>query len=93
MIIEQRIILALKEKPRNATEAAKVAFTIRDWARHLLKRLHAAKRVHIVGWTHSSRGPYAPVYAWGPGEDAPKPQRQSSADRCLQYRHRLKKAA
>lgn len=39
-----------------------------------LRDLHAAGQVHIAGWVPAERGgPAAPVYAAGPGLDAPQP--------------------
>lgn len=48
--------------------------SVRDYARSL----HAVGRIHISGWIYT-QGPQAPIYAAGPGADAPKlPKRESS---------------
>ena len=45
-------------------------WTVGRWAAFA----HSDKAVHIVGWERGRRGPYAPVYALGEGEDKPKPE-------------------
>lgn len=43
--------------------------------------------LHIVGWQDQPRrGPRLPVYAFGPGEDMPRPDWRSDAERQRKYR-------
>ena len=46
-----------------------------DAARNALTRLHQLRRVHIAAWHRNRRagGRPAPMYAHGPGTDAPRP--------------------
>lgn len=50
-------------------------------------------RVHAVGWTHRhNAGPYLPVFAYGPGEDAPLPAKLSKVEIGRRVRERKKVA-
>jgi transcription initiation factor IIE alpha subunit len=53
-------------------------------ARRYLQRLHAKGKAHIKEWKRTTRatpGPWSPVYLYGPGQDAPKPELETEADR------------
>ena len=50
-------------------------------------------RIHIGGWRRSSRGPMSPVYACGPGAEAPRPPSLTSAQKDSRHRARHKIAA
>lgn len=64
-------------------------------------RLHAATvhryiecnrdKVHVIDWTHRhNAGPFLPVYAYGPGEDLPIPEKQSKVQIGRRVRERKK---
>lgn len=91
MLIEERIENALKTGARSIETAAQMAFTVRDHARRILKNMHTAGKIHVVGWTRQARGPYTPVYTWGPGRDAKKPEQMSDSERSRRYRQSLRR--
>lgn len=54
-----------------------------------LGELYKSGKAHIVGWTRNGdRGPKTRIIAFGPGEDAPPPERLSNAFICLRWRER-----
>jgi hypothetical protein len=53
-----------------------------------LDALIAQKRIHIVGWKHSNKGPMSPVYRNGPGAAAAKPKPLSGAEKSRRHRDR-----
>lgn len=55
-----------------------------------LDALIAQKRIHIDGWRRPAHGPMSPIYAYGPGEAAPKPQSLTGAEKCSRHRDRLR---
>lgn len=58
-------------------------------AAQVIKELHQAGKVHIVGWTRNGdRGPKTEVIAFGPGEDAPRPEALDNAFLCKRWRAR-----
>lgn len=82
MTSDDEVLAALKIAPRTANQLAGALAQSRPWVSRVLSRLHAAGRVHVFSHFRSagSRGPWAAVYAFGPGDDAEAPQRQSSAE-------------
>jgi len=58
-------------------------------ANEAICELHAAGKVHIVGWTRNgARGPMTKVVAFGPGVDMPRPARLANAYVCQRWRAR-----
>lgn len=75
----QDVIDALPDHPAGVSRKAKIAGeTAYKW----LKRLHKEGEVHICRWeyTHKFASFKSPVYAYGAGQDAPKPKLQVKSD-------------
>ena len=53
-----------------------------------LSALIAQGRIHIGGWQRSTGGPMSPLYAYGPGQAAEKPQPMSAAEKSRMHRQR-----
>lgn len=84
-----RAVLATGDKSIDA--ASEGACISRDHARHLLRLMHQAKEVHIVGWVRKTRGPYTPIYRLGEGADIQKPDPLPASIKCAKYQNKLKK--
>ena len=55
-----------------------------------LAALLVQRRIHVAAWRRSAHGPMSAVYAQGPGEDAPKPQSLTGAQKCSRHRERVR---
>jgi hypothetical protein len=53
-----------------------------------LDLLVAQGKLHVTGWRRASRGPMRAVYAFGPGETAPKPAPLTGAEKSRSHRWR-----
>ena len=78
----------LTQKPVTAKELA-AEF---DWDDHLcaslLRRMHVDKEAHIGSWKVPLSGRTVPVYHGGPGDDAPRPENLTNAERARRGRAR-----
>lgn len=84
-----KILSLLGEREMTAAELAKAMLLER--ARVYVIEMHAAGVVHVAKWKQDSTGAYrSPVYAAGPGVDAPRPEPQSEHEKCARYWARLK---
>lgn len=83
-----RLLDAIREfGPLDYREAAKVlgiSPNAMKGARNF-EPLLAQKKIHIVSWRRGRSGPMRPVYAFGPGNDAPRPETS-----CRELSHRRK---
>lgn len=71
---KERILALLETKPMTPKEIASAAhMSIRAFYSY---RERLAGQVHIKTWRTASHQPPSPVYAAGPGQDAPKPPKQ-----------------
>lgn len=62
------------------------------WARLVLWRWHKRDGlIHIAKWRRQKYGPPRPVYRWGTGEDAARPERLTNAEVVRRYKKRLEK--
>jgi hypothetical protein len=52
----------------------------------LLRQMHAAGVIRIVAYRHNIAGLPTPIYALGPGQDLPRPRKQTPAERCAHRR-------
>lgn len=52
--------------------------------------LHARQEIHIQRWERPRSGPWSPVFAAGPGLDAPKPGKMSAEEVQRRYRERMR---
>lgn len=86
----EKILQLLKHTPRSVAQLAELIFVVRGTAGGYITRLRKEKvrRIYIIRWdppiksTGAGRGgDWAPVYAFGSLEDAPKPSRESSSAR------------
>jgi hypothetical protein len=71
-------------------ETGMVSSTVREWVALAMRM----KLVHICGWdrTVKTRNPCIPIYIWGAGRSAPRPKKQTPAERqarCRQKRRTL----
>ena len=62
------LLKALMEQPRSAREIIEVTGLGHDGVHLFLQGMHEQGLAHIVWWDHND-SQYAPVYAFGPGED------------------------
>jgi len=88
----EKVKTLFKKKQPLALEdlAGELGITKRN-VRAYVDILYGHRWVHIVGWKRLEGvtiGPYSPVYIWGSGVDAPKPEPIPA--RVLRQRHRLK---
>lgn len=61
------------------------------WAYATLSRWHKAGLVHVAQWhKRTNGGQPQPTFAWGPGEDAPRPGPLSGKDKARRYMETLK---
>ena len=87
----KRAEAALKAEPRDRHTLSREAHIGIDHTQRILQHLHKIeKAIRICRWDRSSTGPHLPVFAWGKGQDAPKPRPKSVAEKCKAYRDRLK---
>jgi len=63
--------VAIQERPMDRVALAAVVYCHVQTAARVLSDMHKAGQVHVVEWQRR-RGKHLPVYAFGPGEDAPK---------------------
>lgn len=57
--------------------------------REYLKLMHQARAIHIASWRRDApRGPWVPVYCYGEGKDAVKPDRRTLAELAKQHRQK-----
>lgn len=58
----------------------------------VVKKLKRDGLLHIDGWrkTPGRTGPMEALFIWGPGKDAAKPARDTSAEKCQRYRNKTK---
>lgn len=52
--------------------------------------MHQRGEIHVARWERPTSGPWAPVFAAGPGLDAPKPERADKRDVQRRYRERMR---
>lgn len=52
----------------------------------VLRRLLRQQRVHVVGWQPQPKGPRLPLFAFGPGENVPRPAPVSHAKKSKRWR-------
>lgn len=53
-----------------------------------VRRLVGLDMAHIASWRRNRNGPIAPVYAAGPGDEAPKPRAYSASEKSHRYKIR-----
>ncbi|MBB3258204.1 hypothetical protein F4827_003072 [Paraburkholderia bannensis] len=67
--------MALERGPNHALGLAEVTGVSYRRVHDFLRTMHAEDKVHITGWRKTARnGPPPPVYAWGEGDDVPRPR-------------------
>lgn len=83
-------ILEALTRPMTSYELAPQVHLVQRSTHNVLRQLHAESLVHIVGWVHRAPpGPLTPVWAYGPGRDAPCPRPLSGAQKMAKHRARL----
>ncbi|MRR49345.1 MAG: hypothetical protein EG825_00270 [Rhodocyclaceae bacterium] len=85
-----RIVAALEkhgpmDKYGIADKAFVTALYFQNQCRYILKD---AGRIHVHGWIHNISGQPRPVYAAGPGEDAPRPGNLDQLARARKWKER-----
>ena len=86
----ERVTLFLKKGGLRTLKAVSAgAFVSPERARVLIRKLHASKRIHIAAWKRQHIGPFLPLWQWGSGEDAVKPEPMPPSE--WQRRYRAKK--
>lgn len=87
----QRLLEAVRDAgPLDYREAARLAelspHTVKNAG--YLELLVEQDKLHVAGWRRGRNGPMRPVYAFGPGEPAPKPAPLSAAEKARAHRWR-----
>lgn len=90
MITEQRLLEALDKRTGTAREIAERIPCCHEHARAIFRMLHLRGWVHIRTWRRGRQGPASPVFAIGPGKDAPRPASLTAAQKCKRYREQLR---
>ena len=84
-----REVLRFARLPMSGEEIAKRAHVgVRTFGNSYQQQLLASGLIHISGWRRSARGPYTPLFSFGPGEPAPKPQRLTDAEICKRWKEK-----
>jgi predicted transcriptional regulator len=74
--IKQRVLCFLRNnEPMLSMEIAKELNLTKAAASEATKELYLASKIHVVDWRPSNKNGGNKVYAYGKGEDAPKPVR------------------
>ncbi len=83
-----RIREALLMREMTTEEIAAAVHINTSYAREYIKHLRSRFDIHIVGYRAVKRTHlwHHPIYAWGPGTDAPPPKRQTDAQRARERR-------
>lgn len=88
--IYKRIEAAVKARPLTVIQVCAVACTDRRHGSRILKQMHEKGYIRIGAWRTGMKGPIAPVYHWGAGPDAVKPEPLSNVAKCARYRTALR---
>lgn len=88
--IYKRIEAAVKSGPMVVIDVCNKACTDRRHCCRILNHMHDKGYIHIGDWRTGARGPVAPIYHWGPGQDAEKPAPLDAAAKCAQYRKAMR---
>lgn len=84
--IRSRIIAALRTGARSVAELEALAFASQRNVMHHIKQLRERKEIHVCRWQRGKSGPFRPIYRWGQGTDAPRPEPLTDSQRCKEYR-------
>lgn len=87
----QRLLDAVRQAgPIDYREAASLAGLSPNTVKNAgyLDLLVQQGKLHIAGWRRARKGPMRPIYAWGPGETAPKPAPLTAAEKSRSHRWR-----
>lgn len=80
-------LLRTSQRDMSCEELAAALHRRLGYIRQVCGELHALKRIHIVAWIPPrSRGRHSPIFAIGPGEDAPLPPKLTDSERMLRFR-------
>ena len=75
--VKQRILEFLRDsEPMLSMDIAKALKITNASASEATKELYLASKIHVVEWRPSTKNKGNKVYAYGKGEDAPKPVRE-----------------
>lgn len=92
-----RMQAAMTVEPQSYDALAAVSGLCKGGVAHWIKTLREMdpKPVHIAGWAPDARGRlFVALWAWGPGEDAPRPgQSRTNAERMAALRKARKGGA
>lgn len=86
----RRIEKVLRQGTRTIADVSLAACTAQRHAARIVQHMHDKGYCHIARWITGNRGPMVPVYRWGPGQDAVKPEPLSAAAKCRRYRLAMK---
>lgn len=84
-----RETLRYARAPLDGETIAKRAYVgVRTFTNSYQQQLLEAELIHIAGWRRNVRGPFIPLFAFGPGEPAPKPPKLTEAEVCKRWKER-----
>lgn len=84
---------ALEQEPRTYGELAQIADLNQSAVSRWVRRMHDEQKLHLASWAKDKSGRlFVPMFAWGRGNDAPRPGLRISPARRM-FEHRLRKKA
>lgn len=84
-----RNVISHAREPIDAEEIAKRAHVgIRTFSASYQQILIAEDVMHVAAWRRNVRGPFIPLFAYGPGKPAKKPERLTEAQICKAWKER-----
>lgn len=73
--------LSHARKPLDGETIARRSYVgVRTFGNGYQQLLIEAGLIHVAEWRRSARGPFTPLFSFGPGEPAPKPPRLTDAE-------------
>jgi len=87
----ERLLAAIRDVgPIDYRQAAKLAVLSPNTVKSsgYLEALVAQRKIHIADWRRGRNGPMRPVYEFGPGKEAPRPNPRSHAENVRTHRRR-----
>jgi hypothetical protein len=86
----ERIQAVLAGKLLAPAEIALAVHISKRWAYPYINHLHGQGLVHIASWrVNYNGGDFSPLFAGGPGEDAPKPEGKDILTKAREARARI----
>lgn len=80
-------LLRTSQRDMSCEELALMLHRKLGYIRQVCGELHKEEKIHVSAWIPPrTRGRHSPIFALGPGEDAPMPPRLTDSERMLRFR-------